>query len=312
MNTFSTDALKALKTKLAGLPSFPRLLIYELALDYCDYASGIISINTLDEVARNFHVTPTPGRKKETINGDTIRNAFRTIKKAKPEYFRFTTKNQRIIIDMPFLRELYQQICNETTQVAAVVTEEVVTPVTLASIEESIDPIALFFGEDVPEDAAASSHVIEDLINKKQTTTTQTTQPFGQKLLISDDFVPNQNTIAEALARGYHFAADLNEIQAFIDYNKAQQTLWADYNPVYLRWLANAAERQQQKSPLKHARRMNHAGSNQHHQTRKPNARDRVRQAYAREFDFNETTGCFTRRSNHANGNDCNPMASAY
>ncbi len=119
MKDFSKQALGAIKANLAELPSFCRLAIYEL-LSYCDYEKGIISISTLDEVAHNdFHVAPSPGRKKEAVTGDTLRNAFRTIKKFKPEHFIFRTQNQRVIIEMPFLRDLYQQHFSKTQQVAA-------------------------------------------------------------------------------------------------------------------------------------------------------------------------------------------------
>jgi hypothetical protein len=109
----SNKALGAIKAHLTGLPSFCRLVIFEL-LSYCDYETGVISITTLDEVAhKDFYVSPSPGRKKEAITSDTLRNAFRTIKKFKPEDFLFRTQNQRIIIEMPFLRDLYQQHCNK-------------------------------------------------------------------------------------------------------------------------------------------------------------------------------------------------------
>ena len=86
---FPMLAFGAYKNKLAGLPSFCRLVMFEV-FEYCDYKTGVISIGTLDEVAHNdFYVTPSPGRKNEAINGDTIRNAFRTIKKSKPEHFKF-------------------------------------------------------------------------------------------------------------------------------------------------------------------------------------------------------------------------------
>lgn len=309
---FSKKAFAAIKSNLAGLPSFCRLTIYEL-LDYCDFSSGIISISTLDEVVRNdFYVSPAPGRKKEVINSDTLRNVFRTIKKARPEHFKFTTKNQRIIIEMPFLRDLYQRFFGEKEEVSTVVSPEPSTNKILSAIDLSVDLDALFLGEDVPEVAAATSRVREDINNKQQTTTKNTSQSPLQKMPISEDFVPDQNTIAEALARGYQTATNPTEIQAFIDHNKATGSLWADYNPIYLRWLARGKERKQQTKAQKiHSGRAHHESRNDR-QTTKLSPRERVIQAYSRRFDFDETAQCFVHKPNRTNGHGEHVMAAAY
>lgn len=289
MKDFKTDALNLIKSNLEGLPSFCRLVVYEL-LEYCDYKSGIIAINTLDELAHNdFRVAFSPGRKKEVITGDTLRNAFRT----KPEHFKFTTKNQRIIIEMPFLRELHQKYFSELSQVTAVDATETSTPTTQIAVDETINLDAWFIGEEAPEVAAASSRCIEDNINNKKQTTTITSQINtyecqGLKSPISADFAPNSETIERALALGYLSATDRTEIQAFIDHNKATGSRFVDYNPIYLRWLAKSRERQDQKQAL-NSGRLNHAGSNPN-KTHQSTAIERVKQAYANEFAFCETT----------------------
>ena len=113
MNKFYQEVLLRLKLNLTGLPSFSRLVIYEL-LPYFDYKTGTISIKSLEELVSNdFYVVSCNGRKKENITADTIRNAFRSIKKAKPDHFIFNTVNQRIVITMPFIRELYEFMYNE-------------------------------------------------------------------------------------------------------------------------------------------------------------------------------------------------------
>ena len=127
MRDFTKEALGAIKTNLAGLNSFCRLVIYEL-LPYCDYSSGIVSISSLDKLASDdFHVDSLRGRQKEVVNGDKIRNAFRAIKKAKPDHFLFKTINQRIVIEMPFIRELYQSFYGQMSEVAAVLVTDVAT-----------------------------------------------------------------------------------------------------------------------------------------------------------------------------------------
>lgn len=352
VSNFFRGVFSEIKSHLFGLPSFCRLSIYEL-LEYCDYASGVISIGTLEEIVHNdFYVAPSPGRKKETINSDTIRNALRTIKKARPEHFKFSTKNQRITIEMPFLRDLYQQFYGEralvtaevstdlagatnhtgiektshfesevaadiatdravasclsmhdlefnseifrkSAQVAAVNVTDVATPKTHTSFDKNPNLKHAFFEENARDLAAATYRPIKD-INKINNNNNN-----SLKLPIAENFIPSPETIARANALGLDNVTDFLEIQAFIDHNKAIGSLWADYNPIYLRWLTKSAERkQQQKLSQSHAGRTNYADSKPR-QARKPHvsARERVKQAYASQFDFNEETGCFEQRA---------------
>jgi len=48
------------------------------------------------------------------------------------------------------------------------------------------------------------------------------------------------DTVARAEAIGFIQATDFTEIHDFIDHNRALGSLWADYNPLYLRWLTSA------------------------------------------------------------------------
>lgn len=255
MYDFTTEAMNAIKSKLAGLPSFCRLTIYEL-LSYCDYESGIISISTLDEVARNdFQVVVSPGRKKEEINGDTLRNAFRTIKKAKPDQFIFSMVNQRIVIEMPFIRELYESFYGKSQEVAADVDVYAARPTTLSSIDEGACFEHELIGEDVTDVAAASFGSIKDINNK---TNKNKLTNFGNhfftalpntKQPINPNFYPDAETIAKALSLGFERVNDADEIAAFIEHNQSRNTQWANFNPVYLQWLSRGAEykkRQQQ------------------------------------------------------------------
>ena len=139
MRDFSQHAFSAYKENLAGLPSFCRLVMLEV-FEYCEYQSGIISICSLEKLASdNFRVDPLRGRQKEIITSDTIRNAFRTIKKAKPDHFKFSTVNQRIVIEMPFIRELYAFFHSETPKLAAVLATDVAAVQTQSQIDEQSD-----------------------------------------------------------------------------------------------------------------------------------------------------------------------------
>ena len=242
-------ALYAIKSTLSGLPSFCRLTMYEL-LEYCDYAKGTISISTLDAVARNdFHVDSAPGRKREEITADTLRNALRTIKKFKSEHFIFKTINQRIIIEMPFIRELYEQCHAENQEVAAVNAVDLNTDKTHTSIDENAYFVRRFSGDDAVDVAAASSpnainvcayaHAkIKPNNYKTNKQTNSDNDSFeSSKQTIRSDFYPTQDTIEQALSKGFSKVTSDIEIKRFILYNQANATLWADYNPVFLAWL---------------------------------------------------------------------------
>jgi hypothetical protein len=215
---------------------------------------------------------------------------------------------------MPFLRDLYQTFHAEKREVAAVNAPELTEAKTLINTDGSVDFDALFLGEDVSEVAAASSCGIEDIINnKKQTTTIAQTNVCDspqQKLPIRDDFTPNPETMARAITLGYTSVTDFKEIQAFIDHNKATGSRFPDYNPVYLRWLAKSQERKKQKQELKSGRE-NHAGSNPI-KTHQPNAIERVKQAYAREFTFCETTRSYYAGTAHETRVNSNSVVATY
>ena len=240
------------KKKLAGLPSFCRLVLLE-AFEYCDHAAGTIMINSLDKFAReHFRVDPARGRQPEDITGDSIRNAFRTIKKFKSDYFQFSTVNQQIVIDMPFLRELHQSIFNEKSEAPAILATDLAADTTLSqygdpSVFDSIDAVDL---------AAASMHYsINAHVKEKILTNKHPTHPEGVsfaelKQPIRRDFYPNAETIELALSHGYVNVTNPIEIKRFITYNLASSTRWADYNPVFICWLERAHENQKSTEPL--------------------------------------------------------------
>ena len=248
MKDFYQQALSEIKINLAGLPSFCRLTIYEL-LNHFDYKTGIISIGTLDDLAKNdFHVDSAPGRKREEITADTLRNALRTIKKFKSEHFIFKTINQRIIIEMPFIRELYEQCHAENQEVAAVNAVDLNTDKTHTSIDENAYFVRRFTGDDAVDVAAASSpnainvcayaHAkIKPNYKTNKQTNSDNDSFVSSKQPIRSDFYPTQDTIEQALSKGFSKVTSDIEIKRFILYNQANATLWADYNPVFLAWL---------------------------------------------------------------------------
>lgn len=252
MRDFQKELLSAFKSNLYGLPSFCRLVMYEL-FEHTDFSSGKILVNSLDLFARtDFHVDPLRGRAKEEITGDTIRNAFRTIKKAKPDHFIFSTVHQRIVIEMPFIRELYESFHRPTPNLAEVLVEDMAESKILSLLGEETHFSPLLTEEvdsiltAVSSDDGINAPVKENLTNNKQITP-QGGSFSDLKQPIQRDFYPNAETIEWALNQGYVNVTNPIEIKRFITYNLASLSRWADYNPVFINWLERAHDNQKSK-----------------------------------------------------------------
>ena len=249
MNEYlSEKVFSTYKKNLIGLPSFCRLVMLEV-FEYYDHGTGSISINSLDNLAiERFTVDSVSGRQKENITGSNIRNAFRTIKKAKPDHFIFTNVNQRIVIEMPFMRELYEAFHGKTPEVAAVLATDVATQETLNQTGEKACFDVLLTTDVAGDLAAASSNaainvrVKETKTNKQKQTNLTDEFVSNFKHGISDDFTPSQSLINTALARGLEKVTDFAEIKKFVLYNQAKCTKWVDYEPIFLAWLERDAE----------------------------------------------------------------------
>ena len=261
IRNFTKEAFSAYKQNLSGLPSFCRLVMLD-AFEYCDHAAGTISINSLEKIAReHFRVDPARGRQPEDITGDSIRNAFRTIKKFKSDYFQFSTVNQQIVIDMPFLRELYQSIFNEKSEDPAILATDLAAETTLSQYG---DP-SVFDLKLAADDAAASfddainAHAIKPNQLKPNNNNPVSDESAGIKTPISDDFYPSQFVIDKALSLGFPRVTDVEELGKFIRFNRASGSLWRNYDYVYLMWIEAAAAREQvqkvkeQQPKTKHA-----------------------------------------------------------
>ena len=314
-NDFPTRAFIAYKKNLAGLPSFCRLVMLEV-FEYCDHAAGTISIKSLDKLARDsFYVDSSRGRAKEDINGDTLRNAFRSIKKAKSDYFHFTSINQQIVIDMPFLRELHQSIYNETAEVAAVVATDVAAVTTLSQHGESVD-LDPILAVDVAGVLAAAS--FDSVINVHAKIKSNPTKPNNNKQVsdefsdlkkpIGDDFFPSQFVIDKALNLGFSKVTDAAELNKFILFNKATGSEWKHFDYVYLTWLQRDAERElamkekekQQQPTFKRQSNTTTAGRSNHgtcNNNEKSRVTQRVIAAHSDELEFCQHTNRFNPRT---------------
>lgn len=233
MIDFVIHANNLIKKNLIGLPGFSKLVIYE-ALPYLDYSQGKIFLPTLYEFAVNdLFVERAPGRKREVINENTIRNALRTIKKFKGDFFKIRSVNQRIEIEMPEVRKLYESFVASNKD-AGVESGYQNTPESLVNIEDKGFEVDVELSEKTPEVAAADSPYKENIYNKHNSNK----QTAGDKKLpIADDFYPCKETIETAQELGFLKVTDATEIARFIEYNKANETRWEDFNKVFLGWL---------------------------------------------------------------------------
>lgn len=150
--------------KLRGLPGFCRLVIFQ-SLQYYDIDTGKILLPSLEEFAnKEFRVDTAPGRKKENINGDTLRNAIRTIKKSAHKDFKFSVQNQRVMIELPFLLELYQKSPIESKEVADPKEEGSTETNTLNQPGVSAKAVSKD-AQEVTQEVAEASQPIKDINN---------------------------------------------------------------------------------------------------------------------------------------------------
>ena len=248
---FSRKAIVLYKENLSGLSGFSRLVMYEL-FEHIDFESGTIAIDSLEILARtDFHVDSLRGRKKEDVTGDTIRNALRSIKRAKPDHFIFSTVNQRIVIEMPFIRELYESFHNENPELAAVLATDFAEAKTLTQSSELPVFEPKLAADDATVLAAASlddainAHAIKPNQLKPNNYNPVSDESAGIKTPISDDFYPSQFVIDKALSLGFSRVTDVEELGKFIRFNRASGSLWRNYDYVYLMWIEAAAAREQ-------------------------------------------------------------------
>jgi len=240
-----------LKSKLGGLPSFCRLFIYE-ALEYCDYEKGVAYLPALHEMSvKDFHVERASGRKREEVNENTLRNTIRTIKKFRGDDFKFRVVNQRIEIDMPWMRELSLASKKD----AGGQSEKATSSTTPDNIESEHLLNASDNRAKNKEDATSDSPNNNIFINKYINNNNNLKGGVAlEKKPIAEDFTPSEALIAKAKAKGYEHADCEKEIQKFILHNQACGSRFADFEPVYLLWLQRGQERSLAKEQQKQMR----------------------------------------------------------
>lgn len=232
-----------------GFPYGPALLIKSL-INLADPATGIVYDVSYHDIAKLIEINPAPGRKESgTPSKQTIRNYIKSIERECGEYFKVVSEGQSLKFLFPQLPKIFSKIF-ENTEVN-ILTNPVNT-------QENIDEKVVFNDEvniELNTEVDIHSPSVKKLfINiNNNTNNNNLGEEIGNKNLkqpISPNFYPSQKTIDRAIASGYGFATDTNIIQEFIDKNTAWGSTFADFNPIYLSFLAKHAERKQQESVI--------------------------------------------------------------
>lgn len=225
-----------------GLPHVHTTLIKSL-ITRADPETGIVENLSYREIAEFLAIYHAPGRRGAGIpKKDTIRSYFRTIAENHPEDFKLVSQGQKFKCQFPKMPATYAHFFapekvdtgssnqGDTGQVQK-------ESDTDASCQGASNP---FNTSELPTEARPEAPV-KNINNNKITNNNNYSQYRERLKAISVDFVPSPETIAKAIALGYSDAGNLEDIQAFIRYNQDIGSRFADYNPIYLRWLSRTA-----------------------------------------------------------------------
>jgi len=240
-------AIKKIESRFAEIP-YSNLIITKYLISLADSQTGIVTGASYNELARLLTVNPAPGRKESgTPTKQTIRNYIKSIERDCGEYFKVISEGQTLKFFFPELPKIFSKLFEKT---------EVDTGVNFTNTQMDIDVKPVFNDqvniEPNTEVNTPNSAVKKLFINiNNNTNNNNLGEEIGSKNFkqpISPNFYPNPKTIARAFASGYSFATDANIIQEFIDKNTAWGSAFADFNPIYLSFLAKHAERKEQES----------------------------------------------------------------
>lgn len=237
-----------LESRFHGLPHAHSLLIYSL-ISLSDPKTGIVDNIQYSDLITLLSVKPLSGR--STAGGlikQTIRSYLRTIEKFCPEHFQVASEGQQLIIKFPTLPSIYAE-CFKNTDLYTDENTDLHIPKNLDNTDQNTILDSVLNTEEYTEpytdlyigtEPAKNNNIFN--INKKQQNTTR------GGFSISDDFYPSEKTIASALAKGFASVTCPIQIKNFIDYNKARGSAWADYNPIFLKWLEQDLKRNTQSN----------------------------------------------------------------
>lgn len=238
--------IREIEKAFMGLPYASSIIVKSL-VTLADSSTGIVNDIKYNELAKLLTVNPAPGRKSSgTPTKQSIRNYIKSIERECGEYFKVISEGQSLKFLFPQLPTIFSKIFENT---------EVNTLTNPVNNQENIDE-KVVFDEEVNIELNTEVNIPNPRVKKlfininNNTNNNNLGEEIGNKnlkQLVSPNFYPSQKTIARAIASGYSFATDSNIIQEFIDKNTAWGSTFADFNPIYLSFLAKHAERKQQE-----------------------------------------------------------------
>ena len=293
------DIRRDIEVNFTGLPYAPSILI-GLLITRANPCTGLIEDITYRDLAVLLTVSKAPGRKDSgTPKKETIRSYLRTIETQCGEHFKVISDGQSLKIQLLTLPTIYALHfkCGEvytpvstgqSTHKTIIKTDLNASNKDELHTEQHTD-LYTSKGEQAIN-ACAKENIKQNNNNNKHE---------SSKLPISDSFFPSEEILQRARTLGLDNADDFDEIQAFIDHNKASGSLWADFNPIYLRWLIQSQERRKRAALTATERRTQHGTStNRHFDKRTP--KERVIAAYSDTLKYCEHTHRFNTKTETA------------
>ncbi|WP_412755096.1 Vir protein [Legionella pneumophila] len=259
------NARKQIEKKFQLLPYGPRLIIYEL-LNLANPLTGIVSDISYRDLSRSLEIKTAPGRINSGVpSKQTIRNFIKSIEHECSEYFQVITEGQNLKFIFPEVPKIYNQLIRRKE-----VNTDLNSPKSLIDSDREGD-LERKSNVEVNREAntlksSAKNINIFNITNSNKQTEIANNDFCRSKKPIGDDFYPNTKTIEMAFSMGLTKVTDKEEIQAFIKHNKKQNTLWADFNPVFINWLERDAQymkKQLQKALGQLRSHHNERGTNQ-------------------------------------------------
>jgi hypothetical protein len=231
-----------------GLPDGPSSLIKSL-ITMADPVTGIVSDISYHDLANLLTIHPAPGRKNSgTPSKQTIRNYIKSIENECGQYFKVISEGQKLQFLFPELPKIFNEVFGTQEVNTEVNLSETVTHTEQNNLSDTQDDTEVNIELNTPINAV--KNIIFNNINNNNNNNILD-KKFGNKntpKTISQNFYPSQEIITRAIAAGHNNATDADIIQEFIDKNTAWGSTFADFNPIYLSFLAKHAERKQQES----------------------------------------------------------------
>lgn len=246
-----------IESRFKGLQHAHTTLIKSL-ITLANPQTGIVTNITYSDLSELLTVNKAPGRTESGIpQKQAIRSYLRSIEKQCPEDFKVISEGQKLQFQFPLLPAIYEKFMGNHEVYTGVNTNQyTATPIENTEENDELTPIenTQEYTEVYTDQYTPCSAVKKLFINNKTNNNNNTQgMAIGSKSTaktISQDFYPTQETIARAIAAGHHNATDANIIQDFIDKNTAWGSTFADFNPIFLSFLAKHAERKKLKESV--------------------------------------------------------------